>query len=735
MDSSKRITQLEREVQRLETRVARLQNQLAASGLAHGLETVPQRGYPWTAKLMLLAVTSSVAFAAVAFLMSQDLDWTAFSRMGSEMAALPINYELLTCTGAAALSLLLYLARRRLTFVATAMATLYLTYWYLLSAGAEGLTFGERGHFLAVSAFLSPCYLLCCGLCVREGKLYPRRSGRAAFLALLNSAAFYAVASSRMREALGPHFWVFLLANAAVLTAFAVLAETKGRTRNYVMPLFLIKSVLAFTLFLGAIFDSPFLWVALAAECFALALLYRHTGIVLFKVLNLVLLAVTTAACIGESQVGHAFMLGQYALPDDWLLGVVVPAVFIFTAWLYEHFADRLMPAERRSSGHWFLADGALDVPSATAAMLHAAGAALIPVLLTIANRGDQPTLPFVLGVESLVLAVLGLVIRTQQVEVAALLLLVAAHVSFYFFLAVDRLVLTATAPLPAESLPAGPLTVLLILFSFAMGYGWERYLRRIPASRPWEHDLFAAIPYLLATLMAAVLIQKLLPDAAVAPSQAGLALVLTLLGLALPYGALSVAGLAGFVYSGAFLIHEMYRFDAQLPNEAGFLLSGLVLAGLYAIAERAFALLSHRQPHRSTRAARFARNVLTVAATAVAVLVLREGLGSHVVLTGWLGLAATLTCLGWVFSEDRYRWAAVALLVACAMAFRQPALQPVATGRWVLDVALGTGVTIALAASWYWTFRSGQARQAGHDDPAGERSSAKGEGDAAENG
>lgn len=731
MDPAERISQLESEVERLETRVARLQDRLASSVPPRHAGRAPKEERSWLAKLVLLAVTAAVAFATAVFLTTQNVNWAAFSQMGSQMAALRINYELLSCAGVAALSLLLYLAHRRLAFLATAMGTLYLTYWFFLRGGAGKVPVPEWSYFAGMSAFLTLFYVLCSGLCVRETKAYPHRSGRAAILALLNSAGFYLAAGRRMLEELGPRFWVFLLAYAVVLSVFTVLARTPGRTRNYVMPLFLVKSVLVFTLFLQALFDGPFLWIALALECFALALLYRHTGIVLFKVLNLVLVAVITAACIGQSQVGHAVMLGRYALPDDWLMGVAVPAVFIFTAWFYEHFAGRLMPAERRSAGQWYLADSLLDVPSASAAMLHAAGAALIPVLLTIANRGDQATLPYVLGVESLVLAVLGLVIRTQQVEVAAILLLVAAHVSFYFFLAVDLLVLETAATAYGESLPAGPLTLLLILFSYAMGYGWERYLRRIPAQRAWEHELFASIPYLLATLMAAVFVQKLLPGSAVSAAQGALALVLTVLGLALPHGALAVAGLAGFVYSGAYFVHGVYRFHSPFPGDGGFVYYGLLLAGLYVAAERAFVLLRHRRPGRSGWVSRFTRTGLTAAAVALAGLVLGEGLPGGAVLTAWLGLAAALTFLGWVFGENRYRWGTVAVLVACAVAARQPALKPAYLG-WAVTAALGMSVATALAASWFWTYHRLRTPRAERESSAEEGASVESDGGAA---
>ena len=54
---------------------------------------------------------------------------------------------------------------------------------------------------------------------------------------------------------------------------------------------------------------------------------------------------------------------------------------------------------------------------------------------ITILDLGDTPSLPYVLAAEGVLMALVGLLLRTPQIEVASVLLIVASHVTYHVFL------------------------------------------------------------------------------------------------------------------------------------------------------------------------------------------------------------------------------------------------------------------------------------------------------------
>lgn len=708
MDSNRRIEQLEARLTRVTAELEDLRGRVEAHPDADSRDNATGPGWPrrasfiWLARFVLVLMTAAVASATVLHLKSQGLSWSRVTELAPDLAALPIDYKLLACAVLVAFALVFYASRRWLTFFGAALFAMYLTFhFYFTRAGLVPVS--EDTWFWLSNGFLVLTYLLFSMGCVSESRNVGRRGRAAALLALVNSGLFFYFAGGAVDHRFPEHYWVFPIVFTFVLAVFAVLAETSGPRSNYLFQLFIAKALVVFTLAMSELLAGHWLCVVMALECLVLAVAYHRSGVVLLKVLNLVLLLVTFVLCVQDVRGYEIVQVGDYAIPATWILGGCVPALFLFIGWYYEKFANRLSPEERRLSGHWFLADTFLDAPCATAAMLHAAAAALIPATITIIAYGDQTTLPYILTIEALAFAVLGFAIRTAQVEVGAVLLLAAAHVSVYFFLAIGKSGFE-------ESVWFLPATWGMVLLTYAAGWRWERYVRRIPARQPWEHHIVAVLPHLLATAMAATLLGRIIDGVEAPLAQNGLGLALMLVGLKLRYPSLTIAGLAAFVYGTATFAGQLLRIDGPVATTWDFPLWLLAVLATFVAAERLLAAVGRRE--KSSGAERVTRTLLVVTAAALGSAGLNEWAPDDQRTLLWLGLAAASALAGLLFSDSRYRWAGFAVFVVATVAALQIDAPRLPSRSLYYRIVAGLVVVVVLVLSWTRAFRQRRAAE-----------------------
>ena len=382
----------------------------------------------------------------------------------------------------------------------------------------------------------------------------------------------------------------------------------------------------------------------------------------MFKVLGLGLLLVVFVGSLFSVNLPDQIDLLGYTVPAKWFSCIAVPFVLSIVAWFYEHFIRRVPAHEREVKGQWFLADTWIDLSGGATALLHTAAAALILMGVTIIDLGDQPALPFILAGEGIAMALLGLMLATAQVEVASVLLLIAAHVCYHLFLVLEK-------P-DFETQPNYHLfTAIVAGVTYFGGYLWERYLRRIQGGTQWEHDSLASIPYLAGTIMLATLLERDLGGIYAPLSLMVLAAMLFLSSSLTLLVGLRYAGVLALALGTASFYSGLYNIEVSITQEPDFAAGILVMLLSYAACERAAAIWEHRM-HIVTRGAGALRTLIVVAAAVIGLLGFWEWADPDRRSFFWLAHAMGAMVVGVVFREARYRWVALALYFATVVHF-----------------------------------------------------------------
>jgi len=511
------------------------------------------------------------------------------------------------------------------------------------------------------------------------------RSRGMLLVSLLNSGLFFPAVWSGIQTFHAPHAWIFRLAFTVVLATLALLAETRGSRRNYLFQAYIAQAFVMAVLAMISLYPGVTLWPALALTCFALAVFYQQTGAVILKAGSILLLFVVAGGAFLSVQApGYAF-LGAHAMPARWL-GCAGPAlVFFLIAIYYERATRRRPPRKRHRSGQWFLADSILDPPSATVAMLYAAVGALILMTLTIADRGQQPDLPYLLGALSLALAIAGVLASAPQLEVGAVLLLVAAHVSFHFFLLVDKSGFEQSGGYAYG-------TILLALYTYLAGMLWERYLKRVGDDRAWEHNLVAPLPHLGATYMIATLMAYKYGAVYIPATYNAIGTVLLVFALVLPFPGLKIAGIALFGIGAAYFSNLLYDPAAALLDGPAFLFYLVPFLVAYAVSERLI-YFAHKRPAVAHRMDDTLRTLLVAAGGGLGLLAFNKWAPEETLALYWLAHGLTGVALSFLFFEARYRWAASLVL---ALAILQAVFSSPGDRAWLYQFAAFAGLGVA---------------------------------------
>ncbi|MCH8205313.1 MAG: hypothetical protein IID09_09120 [Candidatus Hydrogenedentes bacterium] len=275
-------------------------------------------------------------------------------------------------------------------------------------------------------------------------------------------------------------------------------------------------------------------------------------------------------------------------------------------------------------------------------------------ITITIIDLGGEVYLPYLLAAESVVGILIGLVLWTPQVQIASVLLLASAHVSYYVFLFVGK-----TGFETQQNYV--PYTVAVAGFTFVGGFVWERYLRRIQGGGRWEHDGLVSIPYLAATLLLTTLMTGILPAPYVPLGQNALGVVLLCLGALSGLAGLRISGILALAVGTATFYSGLFTFGSPLSEDPNFFPILLLVLSSYIAAERLLALTIESDPAVSR-----INRILCI--LLVAVVGLLGGLGlwewapQERLTFFWLGLAVAMMVLGALFRESRYRWASLAV-------------------------------------------------------------------------
>jgi hypothetical protein len=574
-----------------------------------------------------------------------------------------IYYALLTCAIMALAAVAFHAAHRWLLFTWGALIATHSTYMYFFLVKPPGLDMPDIDYFWVSNGFLALCYVAfaCAGI-IDAWKLREYRRG-VAQMAGVNSAVFLVLTWFAVRHNYIEYEWLFRFGLAAGLFSLATLARILGPRRNYLYQIYIAKTIVMFTLGLQAYFSGEMLMVAISVECLGLAFSYQRSGIVMFKAMELGLLLIAFVGCLVHVKAPGSVDAGAFVLRSNWFCCAGSAIAFMIVAWFYEHFVRRVRPEERIVNGQRFLADTFLDVQSSSAAMMHAAAAALVLLTLTILDQGSQPALPYLLGVQGILMTMAGFVLRTPQIEVGGVLLIVASHVCYHAFL---------INGMPGFEIQPNyvPYTVILALVTYLGAYFWERYLRRATGGRPWEHHVVAALPYLAATYMLTTLIDRQFTGIHVVLTQNTLGVILLLVGVLTRYTGVKASGLLALGIGSVTLYSGLYVLYHAFPEAADFVFYFSLILITFVVSERLFVVLQH-QERVPSKGEDLLRSLLVAVAVVFGVLGFSIYAGPERLTLIWLALAVVAVLFGVAFRESRYRWAGIALFgLAIARAF-----------------------------------------------------------------
>ncbi len=565
-----------------------------------------------------------------------------------------IVYALVTCSVVAIIALLFHLTHRWMFFTWAALIATQITYIYFFEVQPPELDVTEDQYFWISNAFLTLIFGVFSIACVTDAHRTGEYRRTVAPMAGVNSFVYLVLTWISVRAHYPDLEWTFRFGQTAMFLAFTAYANFAGQPRNYLFQIFAAKSFIVFTLALQSYLSHEWLLVAMSIECLGLGLSYRRSGLVIFKIFGQGLLLITLGGCLLAIPSNREVNVLGYVLPARWFSSVGAAFVWCIVAWFYHHYVVKLPPERRTVKGQWFLADTWLDASGWAMALLHASAAALVLMAITIIDLDDDPRMPYLLAGEGILMALVGLVLAAPQVEVASVLLLIGSHACYHSFLVLN---------VPGfETQPFfATYTVSVALLTFAGGYLWERYLRRIQGGTQWEHDAMASIPFMAAVLMLFTLADRRLDPSITAIGGLALAVFMLFTGTAtklagLRFGGVLTLGLASWSYA-------RYLLEPTINHEGDrTVLAGLIAAMLfYATAERA-CLLWERKYGRYGPWAGFLRSGVVVVAVMIGLLGLWRWAPERSLTLYWLGGALGSMVLGLVFWERRYRWAALVI-------------------------------------------------------------------------
>ena len=657
--------------------------------------------------------TKSQTVAGIAFFLTY---YTVIVSCTQAPTIANLSHALLTCTALAIATLIFHTIHRWILFTWVALIATQITYFRFLLDKPEGLAIPDTTYFWIANGFLTLFYILFSLTCIVDARKIQEYRKGVASMAGVNSFVYFALTWFAIRNNYVDQEWIFRLSFAGMLLAFALFAQASGPRRNYLYQIFIAKTVVMLTLALQAFFAGEKLLVAFAIECLGLAFSYRRSGLVTFKALGLALAIITFVWSMISVKIAGDVYLGFATVPANWFGTIGVAFSFSIVAWFYEKFVPRFPPQDRTVKGQWFLADTILDLSPPTMSLLHAASAALLLLAFTIFEWGYDAPLPYILFLESFVVAAWGLLLFTPQIDIASVLLLVAAHVSYYVLLF-----------LPFEGFEEQPnyalYTALLAVFTYGGAHAWERYLKRFfsdPKMRrfrahipEWEHHLVAALPYVAGTAMLITLISRQLDVLYVPPALGALAMALLMVGSITRYTGVKASGVIAMASAVAFFYISLYNIQGSVALRSDFLLYFALFLSTFVGAERLFAILQRYE----TIPSKFEdglRSLFIALAVILGIAGLSEWSPQDFLTLYLLAVTVIALVLGVLFRESRYRWGGLVLIVVLIVrAFAL--IRVLSAGQLVL--IFGAAAIVLLIVSKIYARLSKSANKVHQDD------------------
>jgi hypothetical protein len=658
---------------------------------------------PWLAVpvllVCLLAIAGTAHWRQSQTVAGVSLFLTYYTIVVSSTGALQqdeLIYALATSSFLAAVVLVFHALHRWVLLSWVVLVATYLTFLLFFLEKPAGLEMADRSYFWLSSSYLTVCYLLFSLICLIDARKTGDYRHGVAPMAGFNSFIFVALMWIAVRQHYPAEEWMFRAAYTGLLLGLALLAAWTGPRRNYLFQVFIAKTIIMATLTLEAYFSGEKLLIAMAIECFALSIGYRRSGLTIFKVMGLGLFVITFIAMLASMKMPGQVQIGPVAFPANWFSAAGIAGAFAIVAWFYEIFIRPVRPETRAPRGPGMFSTSPLNIGDGAMAMLHAAGAALLLLVITTIERSEDVALPFLLTGEGALLVLVGLLLRTQQVQTASVLLFAAAHVTWYVFLWLPR---------PGFEMQQyyALYTVLLAILTYVGAYFWERYLNRYRDMNDFEHDATAAVPYLAATFLLLALSSRLYPPLHTPVVYAALGLLLLLGALATGQVGLKASAVLALTAGAVKFAWAISHPTTPVTAQPDFLLFFALFLLLFVLAERITVFLARMEAQPAQVSNHLRTAIVAIAGALGAFGLYRWSDDSHFIFY-LLTLAVIAISLGAVFREGRYRWGAL-LLFAVIVVYSFSYLDRFSPVYQVL--IFGASGSVLLVVSWgYSHFR-----------------------------
>ncbi|GMW00637.1 MAG: hypothetical protein AMXMBFR84_17740 [Candidatus Hydrogenedentota bacterium] len=664
-----RTRDLESQVSRLTAEVEHLRRTVRAIEGDHLVSSRPT----WLSRCALVTLTIVLGLAAALTIDFSAENWSDVVQLNDSMAEKALPYPLLVVAILVLLALGAYVIHLRFTFPALASLAIYLAYAFYLRDQPLRWPYSEPAYFWFSFGLLTFSYSVFSLAMAWEVRHTIRGRRRLVFVAVPQSFFYFVLAWHAVHRRYPGDEWPFVAMVAAGLFVLAGLADTPIKARNTLSPLFRMKGVLAanFALVLAA----PTMWVPviMAAESVLVSLWYRMRPENHLKVISVGLAVTASYFVIGALRYAEPVLLGSLRVPPEWFIAVSVPALFAVVAAIYDQFGR----THERSKSMW---DPANNVVS----LLHAAASALMLILVVISENGDSPALPYMLCLVALPMGAVGWLLRTPQIEAGAVLVLMAGHVAFYYFLLNG----TPLADMDPNTLLLGCAMAAFTLFAARR---WERYLNRFQGGSLWEHEATAGLPFVAAAVQLSVLLVAVLPP---------------------DYSALGILILGGCLIGSSTLVQEPVLRAAgtlvlliaawqgsRLPEGAYPVANAVALIGGLVAAERLLRYTAGQDHGAKPRRATLLRTVTVGIVLGFALNASQAYVSDRNMGLAWLGIACGLGTLGILFKDRVYAFMAQGSVVLTLIWYAVNAPQAV-DGMLVFQLVGLTALAVGLSAA-----------------------------------
>ena len=604
---------------------------------------------------LLLYYSKSETATAITFILTY---YTVVLSLNQQVSMQEVRYALLT-SGLVSVILMFIQMHHRGTVVSwIALLSSYTIYSYYFAYNPPYLDIPAREFQFYSISFLTVTFVAHAVASIGHVRNLRVDKKRALYFGGLNFGAYLFLTWYPVRDYFPDVEAMYRAATACMVIVVTIAAQRYGTKNSSIMQLYLCIATVLMSLALYTYLPIEWSLIGFAAECMALSLVYRRFPLTVLKTLHAFLLVAIFAGSMSIVSMSTMLVIDEYSVPVKWLSIVSVVTLLAMIAWYYDNRVARYPRTLYHQESHWFLANRRWNWSPNVVAVMNTTAGALILTAMTITDLSSDPVLPFMLAGEGLAFALVGLVLRTPQMELSSVLMLVSAHVTFHFFWMTDKSGF-ATQTYFLEY------TATLALVSYLASYFWERYLQRIEEGTAWEHDLLSSIPFVASILIVTTYIERTNGTIMAPLAQVVLGLVLMLVGR---YSLLMGLRFAAVTALSLGCINFYIRaLDVLSPNvshpQFAIILAMLILS--VAITERVLYRWELKVTQNPSRVTAIMHSLLITAVVLFGGLGLWHWSDPHRLSLHLLSFGISTLIFGILFSSSRYRIGALLTIFA----------------------------------------------------------------------